>query len=157
DRPGHADLTAIDASRVYGAANPTFTSTVTGFVNGDTAGVLSGAAALTTTATVNSGVGTYPIMAGVGTLSAANYTFGFKNGTLKVTPTTLTVTANGASRVYGSANPVFSATLTGFVNGDTASVVSGAARLTSPATAGTGVGTYPINAALGSLTAGNYT
>jgi hypothetical protein len=40
---------------------------------------------LTTTATTTSAVGTYPITAAIGTLSAANYTFTFQSGTLTVT------------------------------------------------------------------------
>src|SRR5205085_2210565 len=68
--------------------NPSFTATITGFVNGDNAGVVSGSAGLTTTATPASPAGTFPITAARGSLSAANYTFAFVNGTL-------TVTANG--------------------------------------------------------------
>ena len=45
-----------------------------------------------------------------------------------VAPATLTVTADGQRRFYGSANPPLTDTITGFVNGDTSSVVSGAAE-----------------------------
>src|SRR5207253_2857349 len=145
--------------------NPTLADTVTGFVNGDTAAVVSGAAALTTTATASSGVGSYAITASQGSLSAANYTFAFAGGTLSVTPALLTVTANNASKVYGAANPTpvyrpanptLTDTITGFVNGDSAAVVSGAAALGTTATANSGVGGYAITAAQGSLSAANY-
>jgi hypothetical protein len=155
--PATLTVTANNASKVYGQANPVFTDTLTGFVNGDTAGVVSGAASLSTTATPGSGVGSYTITAAGGTLSAANYTFAFAGGTLTVTPATLTVTANNASKVYGQANPAFTDTLTGFVNGDTAGVVSGSANLTTTATASSGVGSYTITAARGTLNAANYT
>src|SRR5262249_7850009 len=79
------------------------------------------------------------------------------NQTLTITPATLTVTAKDASKVYGQPNPSFSAAITGFVNGENASVVSGSASLTTNATTSSGVGTYTITAALGSLTAANYT
>src|SRR5262249_48962875 len=46
--------------------------------------VVSGSPSLTTTATDTSPGGNYPIVVSQGTLSAANYTFAFKNGTLTV-------------------------------------------------------------------------
>jgi hypothetical protein len=60
-------------------------------VNGETVAVLSGSPALDTPATTNSPVGTYPITAGVGTLSALNYAFSFTNGVLTVTQAPLAV------------------------------------------------------------------
>jgi hypothetical protein len=155
--PATLTVIANNAGKLYGAALPSFTDTITGFVNGDASSVVSGPASLTTSATAASGVGSYPITAALGSLSAANYTFTFVNGTLTVTPATLTVTANNAGKVYGQTNPAFTNTLSGFVNGDSASVVSGAASLTTSATAASGVGSYPITAALGSLSAANYT
>jgi hypothetical protein len=79
-------VTAKNASRAYGAANPTFTDAITGFVLGQGLGALSGTASLTTTATSTSPAGTYPIVAAQGTLAAANYTFTFVNGTLTINP-----------------------------------------------------------------------
>src|SRR5206468_167773 len=64
---------------------------------------------------------------------------------------------NDASKVYGEPNPTFTAAMAGLVNGDSASVVSGAASLSSTATASSGVGSYTILAARGSLSAANYT
>ena len=46
----------------------------------------------------------------------------------------LTVTVNNASRAYGVANPTFTANYSGFVNGDTSSVLSGTPSLTTAAT-----------------------
>ena len=151
-------VTANNSSRAYGVVNPTFTDTITGFVNGDTqASAVTGAPNLTTTATIASSAGPYPITAAVGTLGAANYTFTFVNGTLTVTQAVLTVTANNASRAYGTANPAFTSTITGFVNGDTqASAVTGAPSLTTPATTASPAGPYPITAAAGTLAAANY-
>jgi hypothetical protein len=57
----------------------------TGFVNGDTQSVLSGAPSESTTATQGSPAGTYPITISLGTLTAANYNFTFVNGILTVT------------------------------------------------------------------------
>ena len=152
-------VAANDASRTYGAANPAFTSTITGFVNGDSqASAVTGAPNLTTAATASSPAGAYPITAALGTLAATNYTFTFVNGTLTVNKAVLTVTANDAGRPYGAANPAFASTITGFVNGDTqASAVTGAPDLTTAATTTSPAGTYPITAALGTLAATNYT
>jgi len=152
-------VTANAASRTYGAANPTFTDMIAGFVNGDTlATAVTGAASLTTTATASSAAGTYTITAAAGTLAATNYSFAFVNGALTVNKAVLTVTAISASRNYGSANPTFTDTITGFVNGDTAATaVTGAASLTTTATTTSAAGSYTITAAAGTLAATNYT
>ena len=76
--------TATNVSRAFGVANPPLTYTTTGFVNGDTAAVVSGTATLATTATTASPVGTYPITFATETLTATNYTFNYVAGTLAV-------------------------------------------------------------------------
>ena len=43
----------------------------------------------------------------------------YVNGTLTVGQATLTVTAANANRAYGAANPTFTASAIGAVNGDT--------------------------------------
>jgi hypothetical protein len=97
-------VTANDASRVYGVANPTFTDVITGFVNGDTQSVVSGTPSNSTTATVSSQVGTYPIAPAQGTLSAANYTFQFGNGTLTITQATPSISWPAPPAItYGTA------------------------------------------------------
>ena len=73
-----------------------------------------------------------------------------------ITPADLTVTANGASRVYGGPDPAFSANLSGFVGGDDATVVSGTPSFSTTATVTSAPGAYSITPALGSLTALNY-
>ena len=79
-------VTADNKTRPRGAFNPALTSTITGFVSGDTAAVVGGSAALSTTAVAASPAGTYPITASVGSLVAANYSFIFVGATLTVTP-----------------------------------------------------------------------
>ncbi len=65
----------------------------------------------------------------------------------------LTVTADDKGKVYGDPLPVFTATITGLVNGDTAAAYSGAPALTTAATATSPVAgsPYAINAAQGTL------
>ena len=77
---------ADNKTKVKGADNPVLTATFSGFVNGETVAVLSGAPALSTTATTNSPAKSYPITVTAGTLSAANYEFSFVAGTLDVVP-----------------------------------------------------------------------
>jgi MBG domain (YGX type) len=79
-------VTANPLSMKQGAAVPTLTYSITGFVDGDTqAKATTGQPALSTTATSKSAAGSYPIAIKAGTLIASNYTFTFVNGTLTVT------------------------------------------------------------------------
>jgi RHS repeat-associated protein len=77
--------------------------------------------------------------------------------TLVVNQAPLTVTAYNASRAYNASNPTFTSIYSGFVNGDTSSVVSGSPSYSTTATTSSPVGTYPITPGGGSLTAANYT
>ena len=142
-----ATLTATmqNASREYGAANPTFTATYTGFKNGETAAVIDTLASGNTAATLTSNTGVYTIT-GSGAFDN-NYTFSYVSGNLTVTKATLTATADNKSRDYGDTNPALSVTYTGFRNGDTASVIDTLATPTTSATTTSNVGTYTINAA----------
>ena len=70
-----------------------------------------------------------------------------------VAPAPLTVTADAQSKFYGADNPELTFTCSGLVNGDTADeVLTGG--LSTTATAGSAVGTYPITQ--GSLAATGY-
>jgi VCBS repeat-containing protein len=151
--PAVLTITANNETRAYGAANPALTVSYSGFVNGDTAASLATPATATTTATAASGVGTYPITASGAT--SANYTISYVTGTLTVTAATLTITANNETRAYGAANPAWTVSYSGFVNGDTAASLATPPTATTTATAASGVGTYPITA--GGATSANYT
>jgi hypothetical protein len=140
------NVAANNATRTYGAANPAFASTITGALNGDTFTVT-----YSTTATATSPIGTYPVVPTVSGSAASNYTVTTTNGVLTVAPATLTVTANNASRSYGAANPVFTGTTTGLLNGDTVTT-----SFTSVAVANSPIGTYPIVPAVSGATS-NYT
>ncbi|WP_162343502.1 MBG domain-containing protein, partial [Cyclobacterium salsum] len=131
-------ITADDKSKVYGDANPSLTFSYTGLVNGDTE--VSEEPGISTTATASSNVGTYPIVLTGG--SDANYDISLVAGELEVTQAALTITADDKSKVYGEANPGLTFTYTGLVNGDTE--VSEEPGISTTATAGSNVGTYPI-------------
>ncbi|HWW98006.1 MAG TPA: MBG domain-containing protein [Edaphobacter sp.] len=128
------NVAANNTTRTYGAANPAFTSTITGALNGDTFTIT-----YSTTATATSPIGAYPIVPTVSGAAISNYTVTITNGVLTVAPAILTVTANNASRSYGAANPIFTGTTTGLLNGDTVTTT-----FTSSAVANSPVGIYPI-------------
>src|SRR5213076_6249 len=104
-------ITANNATKAYGAANPTLTVSYSGFVNGDTAASLTTPPSVTTTATATSGVGTYPITAGQAV--SPDYTIGYGSGTLTISRAPLTITANNATKLLGAPNPPFTATYSG--------------------------------------------
>ncbi|MDP2136430.1 MAG: MBG domain-containing protein [Candidatus Didemnitutus sp.] len=144
-------ITADNKIKTYGAALPTFTASFVGFVNGDTAASVTGLQ-FSTTATMGSNVGTFTITP-FGATAPSTYLIGYVPGTLTISPTALTLTANNVQRLYGAANPAFGASYSGFVNGDTSAVVSGLV-FSTPATPTSGVGGYAITPS--GATAPNY-
>jgi len=81
-------VTAQNASRPIGTANPPLTAALSGFVLGQTLSTsgVTGSASCTTTATASSPPDSYPITCTVGTLKATNYAFStFVAGVLTVT------------------------------------------------------------------------
>jgi polygalacturonase len=175
--PAPLTITADNKSMTFGDPVPALTFSPTGFVNGETAAVLSGSPQLSTTATSSSPAGTYPITASAGTLTAANYAFTFVNGTLTITPATPTVTMNCPTVIYdGSAHACTAAAI-----GVSGAVVSGTFTFTyngnpaAPAAAGiyavmatfssndpsytnaSGTGTLTVNKAVLTITANNQT
>jgi hypothetical protein len=151
--PAPLGIAANSATRLYGGANPAFSATYTGLQNGETAAALTGALALTTPAVASSNVGNYAITPSG--QSSTNYTISYVNGVLGVTPAPLGIAANSATRLYGDANPAFSASYTGFKNGETAAALTGALALATPAVATSNVGNYAITPSGQSST--NYT
>jgi hypothetical protein len=130
-------------TKVYGAALPVLTFTTSGLATGDSNSVFTGM--LGTTAKPSSPVGSYAIT--LGTLSAGgNYklTLGANPPMLTVTPAVLTVTVANARRMYGLANPAFTVSYHGFVNGDLLRVVSGHPTATTTATPASPPGQYAI-------------
>jgi hypothetical protein len=106
--PAPLTVTAANASRIYGAANPVYSATVAGAVNNDS--FTASAASLATSA---SAVGSYPIVPAVTGTNLANYAVTLANGTLTVAPagtattfalsnSNLTMTATVASQTSGT-------------------------------------------------------
>jgi MBG domain-containing protein len=153
-------VTANDKSREYGNANPTFDATITGFKNGETLATsgVTGTPSLTSSATASSLVpGPYAITAALGTLAANNYNFIFVNGNLTITKAILTVTADNKTKLLNAPNPAFTFVITGFKNGETASVLTTQPTCTSTAVTSSPVGSYPITCSGASATNYDFT
>ena len=153
-------LTGSDATREYGAADPAYSATLTGFVNGEdfvTAGV-TGSAGGVSSALAASPVGTYAYTPTAGTYAAANYAFTqFVDGRITITPATLSIVAQAASRTYGAAEPIFAGSITGLRNGDALSgAVTGTLAFTTNATLTSNVGAYALTGSGLSLVGSNY-
>ncbi len=151
--PAPLSVTAEDKSRKYGEQNPELTGTLTGVKNGE-----SISKTFSTAATAASAVGEYAITADVTGPSylLSNYTIKRTNGKLTIGKAVLTVKADDKTKVLGAANPPLTASYSGFVNGDTQSVLSGEPSLSTTATASSPVGSYPISVEQGTLSASNY-
>ena len=158
--PAVLTVTANNASMPHGGPIPTFTDLITGFVNNDGIGVVSGTATMNTTATVTSPAqATYPINFATENLTAANYTFNYVPGVLTVTQLPQTITFNPTTPIAYGVSPI-TLTATGGASGNpvTFTYVSGPGSLSG--TNGsvltvTGVGTIQVQACQAGNT--NYT
>ena len=126
-------------SKVYGAADPDLTYTITGFVSGDIEGDLDTGVSISRVSGENAGMYTVTPSGA----ADANYSISFVTATFSITPAGLTVTADsGLSKVYGNNDPTLTYMIIGFVNGDTE------ANLDTPVTntraVGEDVGIYTI-------------
>lgn len=142
-------VTADNKTRTYGSSNPTFTFTYSGFVNGEGTDSLLTLPTASSLATQLSNAGNYAIKVSGGT--ARSYSFNYVSGTLSITKAVLTATADNKSKSYGSSNPAFTLSYSGFLNGDGVSNIT-APSVSSPATKLSGVGTYAITPSGGNAT-----
>lgn len=134
-----ATVAAKAKTKTYGDANPVLDATVTGEVAGGTPIAYT----LGTTALQFSDVGGYPITVALG--SNPNYAVTATHSTLSITAREASVTAHDKTRIYGDANPDFTATVTGEAQGGAPVLYS----LSTLADAGSGVGDYAIVVTLG--------
>ena len=98
------NITAVNQSRNYGVANPTLTANYSGFVNGDTPASLIAQPVISTTASISSLPGNYPIT--VSGASSPNYTVSYTSGTFSVVPLTNANLGN-LSVSTGTLSPAF--------------------------------------------------
>ncbi|NJW51941.1 MBG domain-containing protein, partial [Salinimicrobium oceani] len=111
-------------SKIYGAADPVYAYTATGFEFSDDESILTGALDRAAGETVAGS----PYAIGVGNLSAGtNYSIDFTSADFAITAKTLEVVATaGQSKIYGAADPVYAYTATGFEFSDDESILTGA-------------------------------
>ena len=123
-----ATVTANDLSKTYGEADPELTATVEDVVEGDTLN-------FTLVRVEGENVGTYSITVDLGT--NPNYEVIRGNGVFTIEKKAVTVVANNNSKIYGSADPELTASVTGTLGSDVI-------NYTLSRVAGEVVGTYPI-------------
>lgn len=100
---------------------------------------VSGGSAVPVTASTVLPVGTYTLTANFSPADTTDYASMSKSVSIVVGRSTLTVTANNATKVYGTANPAFTGSYSGEQNGDTF-----VETYTTAATLSSNAGTYPI-------------
>src|SRR5262249_32171468 len=125
-------VTPNNQSIVAGSALPSFSATITGFVNGDPQTIVTGSPALTTTATSSSPAGSYPITATAGTLAATNYGVTFGTGTLTITPAASNPGVGFSGTVKAGTQPVVGATVQVYAAGTQGNGSAGSSLLTDP-------------------------
>ena len=93
--PAPLTVTAVDATQIYGQANPAFAVTYVGFVNGDRPSSLTALPVPSTSATTRSPAGVYLItMSGA---ASPNYTITYNTASFTITKATASVTPNAAT------------------------------------------------------------
>jgi len=138
-------IIAKDYTIQYGDEIPTLGYDVVG----DAA---TGDPAISTSATSQSPVGTYPITVCQGSVTTSNYNY--VNGTLTITKAPLTITGKSYTMVRGEALPTFEVEYSGFKNGQTNTVLYRQPTITCSATSMSAPGTYDI--IVSGATAANY-
>ena len=141
-----ATIAITPYSVTYNGTAHTATGTATGV------GGVNLSVDLTLAATTHTAAGTYATDAWSFHDPAGNY--GDASGTVtdKIGPATLTVTASSATKVYGTANPTFTGSVSGQQNGDTfVESFTTSATLTSP------VNTYAIDPSVTGTNLADYT
>jgi len=138
----NASVTPAASSKNYGAADPTLTGTLSGFLASD--GVTA-----TYTRAAGEAVGTYAITATLFGAGLGNYNVTNNTGTFTINKASASVTPDSLSKNYGAADPALTGTLSGFLAADGIT----ASYTRAP---GEAVGTYTVTATLSGAALGNY-
>jgi len=158
----------VSASRLYnGTSIATLTPSnfsISGFIAGQGASITQSSgsfntADVDTATTVTTTLTAGDFAANNGT-NLADYTLptGSISGVGTINPVTLTYVATSATRAYFTANPSFSGTVTGFVDGQNqSSATTGSLSFNSPATSASNAGNYAIDGSGLTAIQGDYT
>ena len=141
--PATLTITADDARRRYGAANPSFAGRIDGFLPGDDTSHLDGTLTFATGASAASPVGAYAITPPASPTPAATTPSPIVPGTLTVDPAPLTVTAIDTTPALRWHKPGLPARYDGFVLGEDANALAGTLAITTPAAPAPGRQLHP--------------
>ena len=150
--PASLVVRAQSVSKAYFEENPQLSYICMGFVQGDGISSFIVKPQLSTTATLQSPVGVYPIEVDGGEIK--NYQVSYVKGQLTVDKRTLTVSTNDYTREYGEENPEFELYYKGFVNNEDENVLVAKPKATTIADKNTDTGVYDIT--IGNGVAENY-
>ena len=151
---------AVPGTKTAGDPDPLLRATFRGYKLGDTAATtpVVGAAACTRAVGETIAGGPYAITCNPSPLSSTNYVFAPGNtASFTITAPVLTVDAAASSKVYGAGDPALTATVTGFRNGDSASILSGTASCSRALGESVSGGPYTTTCTPGTLAADGYT
>jgi hypothetical protein len=143
---------ATDATRNYGDANPDFITNITGYKGADDITVLDVMPTYLCAANASSTPANFSVIYSGG--SDNNYQFDYATtvGKLTVSKTPLSVSVQNATKEYGSVNPQFVISYSGFKNNETANALSTLPTATTTALTTSNVGSYIINVSGGTST-----
>lgn len=130
--PATLVVTGNTGSQVYSGAGQTNGYTVSGLVNADT---VTGVTGLASGMTVGSYTDNLTGLTGAG---LGNYIVSFVNGSMTITPASLTIAGDVGAKIYNGLAQANGFTVTGLLGGDTVDLVAGLA-------AGVNVGAYADN------------
>lgn len=132
-------VTVTGGTFVYNGGAHAATATATG-TGGEPLGPVTVTYNGSTAEPVNAG--SYTVVASFA--GSAAYAPGSATAMLTITPAPLQVTANDATREFGTSNPSFTASFAGFAGSDGPSALGGVLVFTTPAVLTSPVGDYPI-------------
>ena len=164
--PRPLTVTATSHQIIYGDAPSTKGYTISGFIEGETfeSANISGTVKITTNYTKFKDVGKYDIFVDISELSSHNYSFNAVNGILTVNKKELTVKAKDHEITYGDEPSANGYEISGFVNNENESVITGLDSITytfdysqyDNIYNGTSLNDYYIEPVIGGLSAKNY-
>ena len=136
-------VTASNATKVYGDANPEFKYSYSGAKNNDSeSAIFETLPTMSCVANETSNVGEYEIV--FGDASSNNYEISYMSGILSVNKREITVSTKNYTRIYGAENPNFEILYNGFVNNEDESVLLIKPKAKTNADKDSDVGTYDI-------------
>ncbi len=154
-----APLSVVGSSHqvVYGDVKPSVSPLITGWVLGESESDLSTVPSCSTGYSSSTSVSASPVAVSCSGGVAANYTFSYAAGSITIVKAALSVSAPSASLTYGDAKPSMVPSYSGFVNGQSASVLSTAPTCSTGYSSSTSVSASPVAVSCSGGVAANYT